>query len=91
MTIQVDEQLRSICEEICSEALTLAEWSLVESSDMFQTASYCGRFDSTEVAFCFSYFDVNAKEFWFQFTLDEARKVLDGSLNSIEARLAKLS
>lgn len=89
MTFEVEDELKSICEDICSQQLSVAEWSLLESDDAFQSSRYCGGFDATERAFCFSLFDKNGDEFWFQFTLDEAKDIVSGNLTMIEARKAE--
>lgn len=62
---------------------------LAESDDEFQSGRYCGGFDATERAFCFSLFDESGDEFWFQFTLGEAKDVVTGNLTLIEARKAE--
>lgn len=43
--------------------LDLEQWSLIDSSDQFQTENYSGGFDSTENEFTFSYFDENRNEY----------------------------
>ena len=88
MTFEVDEELRSICEDICSQHLSITEWSLIEASDWFQSKRYCGGFDSIDKAFCFSLYDDSGEEFWFQFTLGDARDIAERNLNLIEARKA---
>jgi hypothetical protein len=77
MEIPVTEELRTICKAICDAEKDLVAWRLIESDDMFQTANFCGGFDATEDAFCFSYYSSTGSEFWFQFTLGEARQLSD--------------
>ncbi len=89
MTFEVDEELKSICQEICSEGLNEVEWSLIESSDSFQSVKYRGGYDTTESAFCFSRYTSNGEEFWFQFTLEQAKNVLLGKVRHFEARPAE--
>ncbi len=80
MNIKVDLELKDICEEILKENKTMSEWALIESSDMFQSKHFIGGYDATEEAFCFSYYDDQGKEFWFQFTLDQAKEIIDNKL-----------
>lgn len=77
MKIQVGEELKKICKSIIEENKNECEWSLIESCDMFQTAHYCGGYDATEKAFCFSYYDDNGEEFWFQLTLKQIKEILE--------------
>ena len=51
------------------------QWAEIESCDMFQTSNYCGGFDADEQAFCFSYFDPNNQEFWFQIDLQQVKSI----------------
>jgi hypothetical protein len=86
MQILIDDEFLTICEEILKEGHSLEEWREIESDDMFQTSHYEGGFDATEDAFCFSYFDPDGDELWFQLTLSEIRKAVAGELKVIEAR-----
>ena len=86
MKIAVDDELKRICKNIVSEKLSLFQWREIESDDMFQTDKYCGGFDTTENAFCFSYFHSENQEFWFQITIDEVQKILSGEMIEIDAR-----
>lgn len=54
---------------------------------MFQTAYYCGGFDGTEMAFCFSMRRWDG-EFWFQISLDQVLQVQRGEQSTIEVRRA---
>ena len=76
MKIKVDKEFYKICKEILDEKKTINEWEQIESSDMFQTENYCGGYDATEGAFCFSYFDKNGDEFWFQIPLEAIKEVV---------------
>ena len=59
---------------------------MIESSDLFQTEHCCGGYDADERAFCFSHYDADGKERWFQVTLSEVQEVFDGNLTSVPAR-----
>ena len=78
MDIPIEPELRSICQEIQSKALGLLQWSEIESDDMFQQGNFIGGFDADEKAFCFSYFDQNKSEYWFQFGLETAKEISQG-------------
>lgn len=53
--LKISSEFLSICKQIQKEDLDLESWSLIESSDQFQTTNFCGGFDATENEFCFSY------------------------------------
>lgn len=89
MRLSTNEEFRAICAEILSTQKTDEEWSLVESGDWFQTESFTGGYDATEGAFCFSHYDSNRNEFWFQVTLSEVAEIAEGKLTQIEARPAE--
>ncbi len=80
----LDNEFINICKEIDSEIKNDKEWSLIESCNMFQTEHYCGGYDATEEAFCFSYYDVDGNEFWFQLNLVDIKKILSGDILSVE-------
>ena len=82
MQVPIRKDLVSICKEITAERKSVAQWSEIESSDMFQSAEYVGGFDADEEAFCFSYFD-SVQEYWFQFSLKEASLLADGKIVDI--------
>lgn len=90
MKVRVDPELINIVREIHAESKTLDEWSEIESDDMFQSNQYCGGFEGTEGAFCFSYFASDGTEYWFQFNLEDVEKILSGEITSIEGRPADL-
>lgn len=50
---------------------------------MFQKGSYIGGFDATEQEFCFSVF-LDCKEYWFQFSLGEAKEIYQGLINDLD-------
>lgn len=88
MEISVDPEFVVICKEIINTGLTLDEWHANESDDGIQTEHYCGGFDGIEEAFCFSYYDSEKKEWWFQLSLDEVEQVVSGKLTMISIRPA---
>lgn len=79
MEIPIDNELKGICLEIASEGLSEMRWAEIESFDMFQTTKFCGGYDSDEGEFCFSFFDVDKKEYWFQFSLELALSISNGA------------
>ena len=89
MKLVVDKEFFGICKEILNRKLTLAEWSEIESNDEFQTENYCGGFDETENEFCFSYYDEERTEYWFQKSLLEIQKINSGKIIEFEIRLAE--
>lgn len=86
MELKIDEEFKTICCRIVSENRKTDEWREVESCDAFQSTHYCGGYDADEDAFCFSYYDGEKSEWWFQLTLDEVQKVVSGELNRIFIR-----
>ncbi len=86
MRIQNLDQLKKIAAEIVSEGKTDEQWALIESDDMFQEENFVGGYDATESAFCFSYYDEQRREFWFQLTLEDVEKIAKGENLPIEAR-----
>jgi hypothetical protein len=89
MKIFVDKELLEIFKSILNRNLTLAEWIEIESDDEFQTENYCGGFDGTENEFCFSYYDKERTEYWFQKSLLEIQKINDGKIIEFKIRLAE--
>lgn len=89
MKINVGHELLDIIEAIHRESKTAAEWAEIESDDGFQSEHFVGGYDACENAFCFSYYDDGRREYWFQFTLDEARRLLDGAVDEIDTRPAE--
>jgi len=84
MEIKVDDELKGICESVVKENKTEEQWAEVESSDMFQVDPYQGGYESDEGAFCFSYYEANGKEYWFQITLKEVEEISQGHKDIIE-------
>lgn len=86
MHIPLDKELRSICQSIVAEGLTLKQWAEIESDDMFQSASFCGGFDADERAFLFSWYANDTKEYWFQLSIEEAAAIANGCSPQIVGR-----
>ena len=89
MDIVLPTEFVQICREIQSQGLEPAQWAGIESDDMFQTASFCGGYDADEAAFCFSYFDQDGTEYWFQVSLDSISAIVSGSLLSLSVHPAQ--
>ena len=79
MEIPITKELISICSQIVEKGFSLDQWAEIESDDMFQNKTFCGGFDADENEFCFSYFDENGQEYWFQFNLSDANEVVKGN------------
>jgi hypothetical protein len=88
MEFIVTEEFLSVCSQILKENKSEDEWSLIESDDMFQTENIVGGYDADENAFCFSYYDENRQEFWFQITLDEVGAIIQHEMTSVPIRFA---
>ena len=88
MEIKVDDELRQLVERIANEKKSIAEWSEIESDDMYQSTHYVGGFDADEREFCFSFFDDTGAEYWFQFDLNSVNRILDGTISSVNGRRA---
>ena len=86
--LPVPAEFRDICSSIVAERRSLDGWRAVESDDMFQTEHFCGGFDATEDAFCFSYYAADGTEYWFQLTLPEVSSVASGTFQTLSLRLA---
>jgi hypothetical protein len=63
MNLKIHQEVKDICMNILKKQIAAHQWTLIESSDMFQANHYCGGYDATEHAFCFSYYDVSRNEF----------------------------
>ena len=82
--LEIDQELKQICNEIIKLNLSLVDWKKRESDDIFQTQNYEGGFDAIEEAFCFSYYDKSKKEYFLQFPLNDVKKILNGDINYIK-------
>ncbi|WP_158850993.1 hypothetical protein [Algibacter sp. L1A34] len=89
MKLVVSEELLAIFKSISKRNLTLTEWREIESDDEFQTANYCGGFDATEDEFCFSFYDINKAQYWFQKSLKEIEEINSGKISEFQIRLAE--
>lgn len=81
-------EFRDICASIVAEQRSLDAWRAIESDDMFQSEHFCGGFDATENAFCFSYYAADGAEYWFQLTLPEVSFVASGAVQVLALRPA---
>ena len=88
MKIAVTQELRDILRQILDEGRTPNDWATIESDDMFQSEHFCGGFDATERAFCFSLYHDNGKEYWFQITLEDVGALSAQINGEIEVRPA---
>jgi hypothetical protein len=88
LKILIEDEFLHLCNEIQNRNLSLNEWRKIASTDMFQSPNYCGGFDEIEDAFCFSYYDKDGKEFWFQIDLEDVNKIVAESKTSLEIRPA---
>lgn len=84
MNKKIDIEFKEICNRILRRNFSLQEWQEIESDDEFQTENYCGGFDATENEFCFSYYDNDKNEFWFQCSLSEIEQIVNGKITEIE-------
>ena len=89
MQIKVDQELLEIVRAIKSEGKTSEDWEEIASDDMFQSERFVGGYESIEDGFCFSYYDENQDEYWFQFTLEEVERILSSDLKVLNARPAE--
>ena len=88
LRIELGQELLEILKAIQSEGKTSEEWEEIQSDDMFQSERFIGGYESIEDGFCFSYYDDNQDEYWFQFTLEDVERILSGDLKVLEARPA---
>jgi hypothetical protein len=86
MKLKIDNELKTIIKQIIDERKSEQDWRLVESSDMYQSEHYCGGFDQTENAFCFSYYDAEGCEYWFQIALRDCHLINEGKTTEINLR-----
>ena len=86
MKQNINQEFKEICIQILAENKSEKEWYEIESSDMFQTANYCGGFDGTEMEFTFSYYNEKKEEYWFQLSLKNIASLVSGELKKIEMR-----
>ncbi len=82
--LKVNNEFIEILKKINSEAKTIEQWRKVESSDMYQTANFCGGFDATEDEFTFSYYGNDSIEYWFQFSIEIIGELINGLIQELE-------
>lgn len=87
--IPITEELVGLLKKIKTEGKSLEEWAEIESDDMFQSGRFVGGYDADEAAFCFSYFDIDGGEYWFQFTLSDVDDLLVGKKRFLIGRPAE--
>ncbi len=88
MILAVTDEFLEILVQISAENRSPAEWAAIESDDMFQSAHFVGGYDADEEAFCFSYFDDDRNEFWFQFPLATVADMRAGRVTELAVRPA---
>ena len=86
MELAIDAELRALCAEVAAWMADEPAWRECESSDMFQSAHYCGGFEADEDAFTFSHYDDAGRERWFTLTPEDVGRVLDGQLAAVATR-----
>jgi hypothetical protein len=86
--LSVDDELRALCLRIVEEGLDEDQWALSESDDMFQSEHFAGGYEALERAFCFSYYDASATEYWFQIPLQDVQRIARGEDMEIPVRPA---
>jgi len=84
--LKVNKEFKQILNRIKEENKSITEWREIESSDMFQSESFNGGFDATEDKFLFSYYDLDGKEYWFEFSLEEVGELLIDPNKQLELR-----
>lgn len=90
MYLQVPEEFLSILRNIKAEGKAPEEWAEIESDDMFQSDHFVGGYDADEEAFCFSFFDQDDQEYWFQISFDDVELILNGKMQQIDVRPAEV-
>ncbi len=86
MNIPIEPELRKICQKIIQKGFNIQQWSEIESDDMFQLGSFVDGFDTNEQEFCFSYFEPDKTEYWFQFNIDIAKEISHGGIPDLIGR-----
>ena len=89
MQIPTNEELRTICQTIIGENMSVEQWAEIESSDMFQSPSFCGGFDADEGVFLFSWYCNGKDEFWFPMSIELAGEIANGGSPRIVGSPAK--
>jgi len=89
MKIPIKPELVEICKEIRDKGFSEYQWAEIESCDMFQSDSFVGGYDADENEFCFSYYDQNGNEYWFQFNLKLALEMASEIKSEISGKNAE--
>lgn len=84
--VVVPSDLRRFAQEIVRRGWTEKQWSEHESDDEFQAERVEGGFDATEMAFCFSVYDEDEREWWVQLTMPAVEALAAGSVTEVPAR-----
>jgi len=88
--LEIDKEFVNICYQIKAENKSEEDWALLESDDMFQSKNYVGGFEESEMEFCFSYFDKDRNEYWFQLPLHDVIQIAEGKKIKLILRQAKI-
>ncbi len=86
----IDKELKEIVLLISEEKKSVTQCSEIESDDMFQSQHYCGGFDADEEEFCFSYYDEDNVEYWFQLSLEQIEQIRGNSITHIQIEESEL-
>ena len=84
--VEASGELTAICQEISSRGLTASQWAELESCDQFQTNHWCGGYEATEQAFCFSLYLRSGEERWLSLTLQQIGSIAAGSAVALQLR-----
>ena len=85
--IPINEELKSICQQIINACKSLEEWTEIKSDDLFQTSLFEGGIDTTANILVFGYY--GDEEYSFQLSLDQVRKIYNGDLFDLTWSIAK--
>jgi hypothetical protein len=86
--IPISNELLTLLRSILEENKSVDEWKAIESDDMFQSENYSGGFDATENAFCFSFYEKNGAEYWFQLSFDDIQRIVESEKGEVDMRPA---
>ena len=89
MDLALDEEMAAHLKEIVRIGKSKNEWADIESCDQFQSDHYCGGFDASDMAFTFSFFAEDGREFWFYFDLAIVSQALNADHFCFKAHLAE--
>ena len=83
-SIPIDTDLRAIAKEILAMRKTQSDWAEIESDDLFQMGQWSGGYDAHELAFTFSYWDGDEREYWCVLKLSQMASIASGATNSVQ-------